>query len=165
MTIKQEYMVLGLTLLIETCVTTVLSGAALRVPGMGALSFIVAASIVFYYSARHPAASGIAAGLFNTLLLAYFSQSQVLPTALLLLLVTGASPYIEQLAPMLARMTFAGAYVVTVLLLVFLAKGDVIPNAATLAVFVTAAVAAGLYGSRYLIRRSPLDQPRGQYHG
>jgi len=108
MTVKQQYAVLGGTLLVETVVAVLLCGIAMYAPGTGALSFLLGAGIVFYYSARHPAPFGIAAGLFNTLLLAYFSQSRALPTALLLLLVTGVSPYIEQLAPVLARITFAG---------------------------------------------------------
>lgn len=165
MNIKQEYLALGVTLLVETCIIDLLCGAALQVPGMGTLSFLVAGAIVFYYSARHPAPFGIAAGLFNALLLAYFSQSQALPTALLLLLVTGVSPFIEQLAPKVARITFAGAYAVVVLLLGVLTRGDAIPDAGTLVIFVAAAMAAGLAGSRYLIRRSPLEQPLEQYHG
>ncbi|MCE5192970.1 MAG: hypothetical protein ABFD13_02830 [Candidatus Cryosericum sp.] len=161
MTVKQQYAVLAGTLLVETVVAVLLCGIAMYAPGTGALSFLAGASIVFYYSARHPAPFGIAAGLFNTLLLAYFSQSRALPTALLLLLVTGVSPYIEQLAPVLARITFAGAYTCTVLLLSSLARGNSIPGISDLALFATIAIAVGFGESRYLIRRSPLEQ----YHG
>ncbi len=161
MTVKQEYAVLAGTLLVETSVVALLCGIALYASGAGALSFLVAAGIVFYYSARHPAPFGIAAGLFNTLLLAYFSQSQPLPTVLLLLLVTGVSPYIDQLAPALARITFAGAYAFTALLLGFFTRGNSTPDITALLLFATIAIAAGLGGSRYLIRRSPLEQHHG----
>ncbi|MHB8107179.1 MAG: hypothetical protein ACYDH4_07100 [Candidatus Cryosericum sp.] len=161
MTAKQEYAVLAGVLVVETFLFAMFCGIALRAPGTGACGFLVAAAIVFYYSARHPTPFGVAAGLFNTLLLSYFSQSQALPTALLLLLIVGASPYIEQLAPGLARIVFTGAYTATALLLAFFTRGDAAPTFMTLLWYCAAAAVAGLVGSRYLVRRSPLEQNHG----
>jgi hypothetical protein len=116
---------------------------------------------VFYYSVRHPTPFGVAAGLFNTLLLSYFSQSRGLPTALLLLLVTGTSPYVEQLTPGLARIAFTGAYAVVALLLSLFTRGSAPPGLAALFWYLVVAVVTGLVGSRYLLRRSPLEQSHG----
>lgn len=161
MTLKQQYSVLAGVLAMETFVFALSSAIALHNPGVGAFGLLVAAAIVFYYSARHPTSFGIAAGLFNTLLLSYFSQSQGLPTALLLLLVTGVSPYIEQLAPGLAHIAFTGAYAVTALALGFFARGGAATGLPALSWYCVAATVTGLVGSRYLLRRLPLGQNRG----
>jgi len=161
MNAKRQYGVLAGVLAVETFVFALFCGIALHTPGAGAFGFLVAAAIVFYYSVHHPASFGVAAGLFNALLLSYFSQSQVLPTVLLLLLVVGVSPYIEQLAPSLARIAFAGAYVATVLILAFFTRGGPAPGLVALLWFCVAAAIAGVVGSRYLVRRSPLEQNHG----
>ncbi|MCX6084711.1 MAG: hypothetical protein NT102_07095 [Caldiserica bacterium] len=161
MNLKRQYAVLAGVLAIEAFVFALFCGIALHTPGAGAVGFLVAAAIVFYYSVRHPTPFGVAAGLFNTLLLSYFSQSRELPTALLLLLVTGASPYIEQLAPGLARIAFTGAYAVTALVLAFFTRGSAAPGLAALLRYCVAAAVTGLVGSRYLVRRSPLEQSHG----
>jgi len=158
---KQQYAVLAGVLAMETFVFALLCSIALYTPTAGVFSFLVAAAVVFYYSVRHPTPFGVAAGLFNALLLSYFSQSQVLPTALLLLLVVGASPYIEQLAPSLARVAFTGAYAVTALILAFFTRGNTAPSLIALLWYFVAAAGTGLAGSRYLIRRSPLEQNHG----
>jgi hypothetical protein len=158
---KQQYAVLTGVLAMETFVFALFCSITLHTPGAGAFGFLVAAAIVFYYSVRHPAPFGVAAGLFNVLLLSYFSQSQALPTALLLLLVVGASPYIEQLAPSLARIAFTGAYAVTALVLAFLTRGNTAPSLVALLWYCGAAAVTGLVGSRYLVRRSPLEQNHG----
>src|SRR5450756_1042923 len=128
MSLKQQYAALAGVLAMEAFVFALFCGVTLHTPGAGAFGFLVAAAIVFYYSVRHPTPFGVAAGLFNTLLLSYFSQSQALPTALLLLLVAGTSPYIEQLAPGLARIAFTGAYAVTALVLAFFTRGNTAPS-------------------------------------
>ena len=161
MNLKRQYAVLAGVLAMEAFVFALFCGVALHTPGAGAFSFLVAAATVFYYSVRHPTPFGVAAGLFNTLLLSYFSQSQELPTALLLLLVTGASPYIEQLAPGLARVAFTGAYAVTTLVLAFFTRGSAAPGLVALLWYFVAAAVTGLVGSRYLVRRSPLEQGHG----
>ena len=161
MSAKQQYAVLAAVLLIETFVFALFCSIALRAPSAGAFGFLVAAGIVFYYSARHPTPFGVAAGLFNTLLLSYFSQSLALPTALLMLLIVGASPFIEQLAPSLARIAFTGTYTATALLLAFFTRGNTAPSLMTLLWYCAAAALAGLVGSRYLVRRSPLEQNHG----
>ena len=161
MSAKQQYAVLAAVLLIEIFVFALFCGIALRAPGTGAFGFLVAAAIVFYYSVRHPTPFGVAAGLFNTLLLSYFSQSLALPTALLMLLIVGASPFIEQLAPSLARIAFTGTYTATALLLAFFTRGNTAPSLMTLLWYCAAAALAGLVGSRYLVRRSPLEQNHG----
>lgn len=161
MTTTQEYGVLAGVLLLETCIIALLCGIALHAPGAGFVPFLVAAGVVFYYSARHPAPFGILAGLFTTLLLAYFSQSRALPTALLLLTVTGVAPSIEQLAPVVARMTFAGAFAFTALLLSLLTRGSGSPGFTAFVLFTLIAALAGLVESRYLIRRSPLEARHG----
>jgi len=158
---KQQYAALTGVLVMETFVFALFCSITLHTPGAGAFGFLVAAAIVFYYSVRHPTPFGVAAGLFNVLLLSYFSQSQALPTALLLLLVVGASPYIEQLAPSLARIAFTGAYAVTALVLAFLTKGNTAPSLIALLWYCGAAAVTGLVGSRYLVRRSPLEQNHG----
>jgi hypothetical protein len=161
MTIRRQYVVLTGVLAVEAFVFALLGSVALHAPGAGAFGFLVAAAIVFYYSVRHPTPFGVAVGLFNTLLLSYFSQSRGLPTALLLLVVTGASPYIEQLAPGLARAAFTGAYAATALLLALFARGSASPGLAALFWYLVAAAVTGLVGSRYLLRRSPLEQSHG----
>ena len=161
MSAKQQYAVLAAVLLIETFVFALFCSIALRAPSAGAFGFLVAAAIVFYYSVRHPTPFGVAAGLFNTLLLSYFSQSLALPTALLMLLIVGASPFIEQLAPSLARIAFTGTYTATALLLAFFTRGNTAPSLMTLLWYCAAAALAGLVGSRYLVRRSPLEQNHG----
>jgi len=158
---KQQYAALTGVLVMETFVFALFCSITLHTPGAGAFGFLVAAAIVFYYSVRHPAPFGVAAGFFNVLLLSYFSQSQALPTALLLLLVVGASPYIEQLAPSLARIAFTGAYAVTALVLAFLTRGNTAPSLIALLWYCGAAAVTGLVGSRYLVRRSPLEQNHG----
>ncbi|MGB9667201.1 MAG: hypothetical protein ACPL2N_07805 [Candidatus Cryosericum sp.] len=161
MTTRQEYAVLAGVALLETCIIALLCGIALPVPGAGFVPFLVAAGVVFYYSARHPAPFGVIAGLFTTLLLAYFSQSLALPTALLLLAVTGVAPSIEQLAPAIARMTFAGAFAFTALLLSLLTRGSGTPGLTAFVLFTLIAALAGAVESRYLIRRSPLEARHG----
>lgn len=158
---KQQYAALTGVLVMETFVFALFCSITLHTPGAGAFGFLVAAAIVFYYSVRHPTPFGVAAGLFNVLLLSYFSQSSALPTALLLLLVVGASPYIEQLAPSLARIAFTGAYAVTALVLAFLTRGNTAPSLIALLWYCGAAAVTGLVGSRYLVRRSPLEQNHG----
>ena len=161
MNLKRQYAVLAGVLAVETFVFALFCGIALHTPGAGAFGFLVAAAIVFYYSVRHPTLFGVAAGLFNTLLLSYFSQSQALPTALLLLLVAGTSPYIEQLAPGLARIAFTGAYAVTALVLAFFTRGSAAPGLVALMWYFVVAAVIGLEGSRYLVKRSPLEQNHG----
>lgn len=158
---KQQYAVLAGVLAIEAFVFALFCGIALHTPGVGVFGFLVAAAIVFYYSVRHPTRFGVAAGLFNVLLLSFFSQSQGLPTALLLLLVVGTSPYIEQLAPGLARVAFTGAYAVTALVLALFTRGSAAPGLTALLWYVVVAAVIGLMESRYLVRRSPLDQNHG----
>ncbi|MFZ2413258.1 MAG: hypothetical protein WAW16_03490 [Candidatus Cryosericum sp.] len=145
----------------ETFIFALFCSIALRTPGVGALSLLVAAAVVFYYSVHHHTFFGVAAGLFNTLLLSYFSQLRGLPTALLLLVVVGVSPYIEQLSPGLARLVFTGAYAVTVLALTVFARGNATPGPIALLSCFAAAAVTGLVGSRYLVRRSPLEQTHG----
>jgi hypothetical protein len=161
MSMKQQYAVLAGVLAMEAFVFALMGSVALHAPGAGAFGFLVAAAIVFYYSVRHPTPFGVAVGLFNTLLLSYFSQSRGLPTALLLLLVTGAAPYIEQLAPGLARIAFTGAYAATALLLALFTRGSTAPGLAALFWYLVTAGVIGLAGSRYLLRRSPLEQSHG----
>jgi hypothetical protein len=161
MTPNRQYAFLAGILILEAFVFALFCSIALRTPGVGALSLLVAAAVVFYYSVHHPTSFGVAAGLFNTLLLSYFSQSRGLPTALLLLVVVGVSPYIEQLAPGLARLVFTGAYAVTVLSLTMFAKGNATPSLIALLAYFSAAAVTGLVGSRYLVRRSPLEQTHG----
>lgn len=161
MTLNRQYAFLAGVLTTEAFVFALFSSVALHTPGAGALSFLVATAVVFYYSVRHPTSFGVAAGLVNTLLLSYFGQAQGLPTALILLLVTGASPYIEQLAPGLGRIAFTGAYVVTALLLTVFTRGNAAPGLAALLSYVVAATVTGLVESRYLVRRSPLEQSHG----
>jgi hypothetical protein len=161
MNLKRQYAILAGVLAMEAFVFALSCGVALHTPGAGGFGFLLAAAIVFYYSVRHPTPFGVAAGLFNTLLLSYFSQSQGLPTALLLLLVAGASPYIEQLAPSLARIAFTGAYAVTALVLAFFTRGNAAPGLVALLWYCVAAAITGLVGSRYLVRRSPLEQNHG----
>jgi hypothetical protein len=161
MTPTRQYAFLAGTLILEAFAFALLCVMALHVPGIGALSLLVAAAVVFYYSVHHSTSFGVAAVLFNTLLLSYFSQSRELPTALLLLVVVGVSPYIEQLAPGLARLAYMGSYAVTVLALAVFARGNDTPSLiALLSCFAVAAV-TGLVGSRYLVRRSPLEQTHG----
>jgi len=161
MNLKQQYAVLAGVLALEAFVFALFCGVVLHTPGAGAFGFLVAAAIVFYYSVRHPTLFGVAAGLFNTLLLSYFSQSQALPTALLLLLVTGVSPYIEELAPSLARITLTGAYAATALVLAVFTRGNAAPGLVALLWYCVAATVIGLLESRYLVRRSPLEQNHG----
>jgi hypothetical protein len=161
MNLKRQYAILAGVLSMEAFVFALFCSVALHAPGAGAFGFLVAAAIVFYYSVRHPTPFGVAAGLFNTLLLSYFSQSRGLPTALLLLLVTGTSPYIEQLAPGLARIAFTGAYAVVAILLALFARGSAAPGLVALFWYFVAAAVTGLVGSRYLLRRSPLEQSHG----
>ncbi|MCX6064000.1 MAG: hypothetical protein NTV26_07480 [Caldiserica bacterium] len=161
MNLKRQYAVLAGVLAMETLVFALLCGVALHIPEAGASGFLVAAAVVLAYSVRHPTPFGIAAGLFNVLLLSHFSQALELPTALLLLLVTGISPYIEQLAPALARATFAGAYVATVLVLALFSKGNGAPNVIPLLWYCAAAGVIGLIGSRFLVRPSPLEHSHG----
>jgi len=161
MSLKQQYAALAGVLAVETFVFALFCSIALHTPGLGAFGFLVVAAIVFYYSVRHPTAFGVAAGLFNALLLSYFSQSQALPTVLLLLLVVGVSPYIEQLAPGLAHVAFAGAYAATAVLLAFFTRGNTAPSLTGLAWYCAAAAVTGLVGSWYLVRRSPLEQSHG----
>jgi hypothetical protein len=161
MNLKRQYAILAGVLAVETFVFALLCGVALHIPEAGACGFLVAAAVVFAYSVRHPTPFGIAAGLFNVLLLSHFSQALGLPTALLLLLVTGISPYIEQLAPALARATFAGVYVATVLALALFTKGNAAPSLVPLLWYSATAAVTGLAGSRFLVRRSPLEQNHG----
>lgn len=161
MNLKRQYAVLAGVLAVEAILFALFCSVALRAPGAGAFGFLMATAVVFYYSVRRPTPFGVAAGLFNTLLLAYFSQSQALPTVVLLLLVTGVSPYIEQLAPGLARIAFAGAYVVTALVLAFFTRGGPAPSLVALLWYCAAAAVAGVVGSRYLVRRLPLEQNHG----
>jgi hypothetical protein len=161
MTLNRQYAFLAGVLILETFVFALFSSVALRTPGAGALSFLLAAAVVFYYSVRHPTSFGVAAGLINTLLLSYFGQAQGLPTALILLLVTGASPYIEQLAPGSGRIAFTGAYAVTALLLTVFTRGNRAPSFLGLTWYLVAATVTGLAESRYLVRRSPLEQSHG----
>jgi hypothetical protein len=161
MNLKRQYGILAGVLAIEAFVFALFCSVALHTPGAGAFGFLVATAIVFYYSVRHPTPFGVAAGLFNALLLSYFSQSQGLPTALLLLLVVGVSPYIEQLAPGLARVAFSGAYAVTAFVLALFTRGSAAPGLTALLWYVVVAAVTGLVGSRYLVRRSPLQQNHG----
>jgi hypothetical protein len=161
MNLNRQYAFLAGVLAMETFVFALLCGVALHIPGAGAFGFLLAAAVVFTYSVRHPTPFGVAAGLFNVLLLSYFSQALELPIALLLLLVTGTSPYIEQLAPGLARVTFAGAYVATVLVLALFTRGNTAPGLVPLLWYCATAAVTGLVGSRFLVRRSPLEQNRG----
>jgi hypothetical protein len=161
MNLKRQYAILAGVLSAEAFVFALFGSVALRASGAGVFGFLVAAAIVFYYSVRHPTPFGVAAGLFNTLLLSYFSQSRGLPTALLLLLVTGTSPYVEQLTPGLARIAFTGAYAVVALLLSLFSRGSAPPGLAALFWYLVVAVVTGLVGSRYLLRRSPLEQSHG----
>ncbi|MCX6085758.1 MAG: hypothetical protein NTX94_04900 [Caldiserica bacterium] len=161
MNLKRQYALLAGVLAMEALVFALLCGVALHIPEAGASGFLVAAAVVFAYSVRHPTPFGIAAGLFNVLLLSHFSQALGLPTALLFLLVTGISPYIEQLAPALARVTFAGAYVAAVLALALFTNGNGAPSLIRVLWYGAAAAVAGLIGSRFLLRRSPLERNNG----
>jgi len=161
MNLKRQYALLAGVLAMETLVFALLCAVALHIPEAGASGFLVAGAVVFAYSVRHPTPFGIAAGLFNVLLLSHFSQSLGLPTALVFLLVTGVSPYIEQLAPVLARVTFAGAYVAAVLVLAFFTKGNGAPSLIPVLWYCAAAAVTGLIGSRFLLRRSPLERTDG----
>jgi len=161
MNLKRQYAILAGVLVVELFVFALLCSIALHIPDAGAFSFLVATAIVFYYSVRHPTSFGVIAGLFSTLLLSYFSQSQGLPTALLLLLIAGTSPYIEQLARGLARAVFTGAYTVTALALALFTRGSAAPSFVALLWYAIVAAITGLVGSRYLVRRSPLEQHHG----
>jgi hypothetical protein len=161
MNLKQQYAALAAILMGETVVFVLLSSVALWQPAAGGLGFLVAAAVVYYYSARHPTPFGIIASLFNTVVLSYFSQCRGLPTALLFLLVCGASPYIEQLSRGLARTVFAAAYAVTTLILAALVSGSMAPTARIVLCYALIAVLCGLAGARYLVRPSPLEPNNG----
>lgn len=161
MNLRRQYAVLTGVLTAEAFIFALISNVALHTPEAGAVSFLVATTIVFTYSVRHPTSFGVAAGLFNALLLSYFSQEQFLPAALLFLLITGSSPYVEQLAPGLARAAFTGAYAIATTILALLSRGSTTPRLMALLVYFVVAAVAGLAGSRYLVRRSPLEQNHG----
>ncbi len=158
---KQQYAVLAGVLAGETLVFILLSGIALWLPGAGSLGFLMAAAIVYYYSARHPAPFGIITALFNTVALSYFSQSRGLPTALLFLLVSGVSPSIEQLSHGLARAVFTAAYTVTSLVLAVLVSGSTVPTPDAALGYILLAILTGFAGARYLVRPSPLEPGNG----
>ena len=161
MTLNRQYAFLAGVLTLEAFVFALFSSVALHTPGAGALSFLLASAVVFYYSVRHPTSFGVVAGLFNTLLLSYFGQAQGLPTALILLLVTGASPYIEQLAPGLGRVAFTGTYVVTALLLTVFTRGNTALSLVAFLWYFVAATVTGFVESPHLVRRSPLGLNHG----
>lgn len=161
MNIKQRYAVLAAVLAGEVLVFVLLSGVALWQPAAGGLGLLVAAAVVFYYSARHPTPFGVIASVFNTVLLSYFSQSRGLPTALLFLLICGTSPYVEQLSPSLARSVFTAAYAMTAITLAAFVSGSVVPGARIALCYTVFAVLVGFVGARYLLRPSPLEPGNG----
>jgi hypothetical protein len=145
----------------ETLVFVLLSSVALWLPAAGGLGFLVAAAVVYYYSARHPAPFGIIAGLFNTLVLTYFSQCRGLPTALLFLFISGVSPYIEELSRGLARVVFTAAYAVTAVALAVLVSGSATPTVSVVLCYILLAILTGFAGARHLVRPSPLEPGNG----
>jgi hypothetical protein len=161
MNLKQQYAGLAGVLIGEAFAFVLLASIALYLPAAGAAGFLAATVVVYYYSARHPTPFGVIAGLFNTLLLIYFGQCRGLPTALLFLLVSGASPYIEQLSPGLARVVFTAAYTITVLLLALLANGNVLPGVGIMLGYILLAIVTGFAAARYFIRPSSLEPIHG----
>jgi len=159
--VKRQYAVLAAVLTGEVLVFVLLSGIALWQPAAGGLAFLVAGAVVFYYSARHATPFGVIASVFNTVLLSYFSQSRGLPTVLLFLLMCGASPYVEQLSPGLARGVFTAAYAVVTVALAALVRGNVVPSAPIALCYTVLAVLTGFIGARYLLRPSRLDTGNG----
>ena len=162
MTARQEYSLLGGLLVGEAVLLALLSHVTLRVPGSGGAAFLLAAAIVFFYSVRHQVSLGMTAGLASALCLAYFSQSRFLPTALLFLLVSGACPYIEQLAPGLGRSVFTAAYCLATAVLPLMTQGRPALQPAGVAMYMVASVVVGVSEARYLVRRSPLEEQHGQ---
>lgn len=161
MNIKQRYVVLAAMLAGEVLVFALLSGVALWQPAAGGLALLVAAAVVFYYSARHPTPFGVIASVFNTVLLSYFSQSRGLPTVLLFLLICGVSPYVEQLSPSLARAVFTAAYALAAVVLAALVSGSVAPSAPLAVCYTVLAALSGFAGARFLVRPSPLEPGNG----
>jgi len=162
MTIRQEYSLLGGLLAGEAVLLALLSHVTLRVPASGGAAFLLAAAIVFFYSVRHTVSLGILAGLVSALFLAYFSQSRFLPTALLFLLITGACPYIEQLAAGLGRVVFSAAYCLAAALLPLMTQGRPAFQPFGVVMYVAGAIVVGIFEARYLVRRSPLEEQHGQ---
>lgn len=161
MNIKQRYVVLAAVLVGEVLLFALLTGVALSQPAAGAFGLLVAAAVVFYYSARHPTPFGVIASIFNTILLSYFSQSRGLPTVLLFLLICGVSPHVEQLSPSLARAVFAAAYTVTAVALGALVSGSTVPGVPAALCYVVCAAVGGFAGARFLLRPSPLEPANG----
>jgi hypothetical protein len=161
MNLKQRYAVLAGVLAGETLVFVLISSIALWLPAAGGLGFLVAAAVVYYYSARHPTPFGIIAGLFNTLVLSYFSQCRSLPTAFLFLFISGASPYIEELSRSIALAVFTAAYAVTVVALAVLVSGSITITAGVALCYSLLAILAGFVGARHLVRPSPLAPGNG----
>jgi hypothetical protein len=162
MTIRQEYSLLGGLLAGEAVLLALLSHVTLRAPASGGAAFLLATAIVFFYSVRHTVSLGITGGLVSALFLAYFSQSRLLPTALLFLLVTGACPSIEQLAPRLGRIVFSAAYCLVTALLPLMTQGRPALQPFGVTMYVAASIAVGISEARYLVRRSPLEEQHGQ---
>ena len=161
MNMKQRYVVLAAVLAAESLVFALLTGVTLSQPAAGALGLLVAAAVVFYYSARHPTPFGVVASIFNAVLLSYFSQSRGLPTVLLFLLVCGISPHVEQLSPSLARAVFAAAYTVTAITLGALVSGSIAPTVPAALCYLACAAVGGFAGARFLLRPSPLEPTNG----
>lgn len=150
---RRSWIAVAVIVLVQVLAFSALTSVALRFPGMGAASFMMAMAVVCYASIRHPLATAIILALMNALMLTFYAQSMVLPTALVLLLVTGIIPYITQLSHGLSRLALATTYAGGCLLLSLGSWGSAMTGVGDLAGFVLCSLLAGLACSIGLIRK------------
>ncbi len=156
MNVRRQYIGLAVVLVLETLFFAVLCNVSLSLPLAGSIGCFVSAAVVFFYSVRHSTPFAVITDLYNALLLGYFVQTLELPAVLVFFIVSGASPYIEQLSPGLARFIFAAVYAATVICLSLLSRGTHVPGLGGLLCYVLSAAVIGLIGSRFIIRPSML---------